>query len=163
MSGRHTPSGLASLTELHAGAAAAERRSALHGRPFAVVMVALAGLPLVNARDGYAAGDALIAQASAAALDVALRSAAMLGRHGAARRALVLPDADRDEARALACALRAALPRAAAAEVAIAVREPAESGEHLLQRARNALRHSATSPAALVPLRRAADGDPRRA
>jgi GGDEF domain-containing protein len=162
MSGRLTPSGLATLTELHASTAAAERRAALLGRPFAVVMVALAGLPLVNARDGYAAGDALIELACAAAADVARRHAATPGRHGAARLALVLPDAGADEARALAGALCEALPPAAGAELAIAVRRPAESGDQVLQRARDALRHADPAPAVPVSLLRVvAEGEPQ--
>ena len=157
------PSGLASLTELHDSAAAAERHSALLGRPFAVVMAALTGLPLVNARDGYAAGDVLLEQAAAATVDVARQSAATAGRHGAARFALILPDAGSTEAHALARTLRAALPPAAAADLSIAVREPAESGERVLQRARDALRPSApTAPVPVVHLRVAAEGDPQR-
>jgi GGDEF domain-containing protein len=163
MSGRHTPSGLATLTELHASAAAAERHSALLGRPFAVVMVALAGLPLVNARDGYAAGDALIELACAAAADVAWRGAATPGRHGAARLALVLPDAGADEAQALADALREALPRAAGAELSIAVRRTAESGDQVLQRARDALRPAdPPSPVPAPLLRVVAEHEPQR-
>jgi GGDEF domain-containing protein len=156
------PSGLASLTELHHSAAAAERRSALLGRPFAVVMAGLTGLPLVNARDGYAAGDALIEQAAAATIDVARGGAATAGRHGAARFALILPDAGSAEAQALARALRAALPLAAAPDLSIAVRQPAESGERVLQRARDALRPSGPPPPMPVPLRVAADGDQQR-
>jgi GGDEF domain-containing protein len=159
MSGRHTPSGLATLTELHAGAAAAEGRSALLGRPFAVVMAALAGLPLINARDGYAAGDALIEQACAAAADIARRFAATAGRHGAARLALVLPDAGADEAQALAAALRDALPRAADAQLAIAVRRPAESADQVLQRARDALRPAPPPLAVPAQLHLVAEGE----
>jgi GGDEF domain-containing protein len=159
MSGRQPPTGLASLTELHASAAAAESRSALLGRPFAVVMVALAGLPFVNARDGYAAGDALLEQAASATRDVARQSAATPGRHGAARLAVILPDAGDSEAQAIAAALRAALPPAAGAELSIAVREPAESGELVLQRAHDALRPSAPPRPVPMQLRVVAEGD----
>jgi GGDEF domain-containing protein len=161
MSGRHTPSGLASLTELHAGAAAAERHSALLGGPFAVIMVALAGLPLVNARDGYAAGDALIAQSATGVLAVALASAGFAGRHGSARFALVLSDAGPDGAQAVAAALRDVLPPAAGAQLAIAVRRPAESGDQVLQRARDQLRGTASRLPAIAPLRAVAEGESR--
>jgi GGDEF domain-containing protein len=159
VSGRPTPSGLASLTELHASAAAAERRAALLGRPFAVVMVALAGLPLVNARDGYAAGDALIEQAASVAVEVARGRSAFPGRHGAARFALVLPDVGAGEAATVAAALREALPRAARAELAVAVRHPAESGAQVLERAREALRGAETRPPAPGRLRVVAETD----
>ncbi|HEX4690592.1 MAG TPA: hypothetical protein VH276_07855 [Solirubrobacteraceae bacterium] len=107
-------------------------------------------------------GDALIELACAAAADVARRHAATPGRHGAARLALVLPDAGADKARALAGALCEALPPAAGAELAIAVRRPAESGDQVLQRARNALRHADPAPAVPVSLLRVvAEGEPQ--
>jgi GGDEF domain-containing protein len=162
LTGRPTPSGLASLTELHDRAAAAERRSALHGQPFAVVMVALAGLALVNARDGYAAGDVLIEQASAALGDIARRCGATAGRHGGARLALILPGTGEAEARALGRELRDALPRAAGAELAVAVRRPAESAAHVLQRARDGLRHGPRPSLAAGHLRLVAEEGSRR-
>jgi diguanylate cyclase (GGDEF)-like protein len=131
---------LGSLSALYESAGAAERGAALHGRPFAVLMVELAQLPLVNARDGYRAGDELIRDAARVVDEVARAQRATAGRHGGARLALVVPDAGDAEAEALARELHAALPEAAGPLVAHAVRRPAETGAQVLDRARAALR-----------------------
>jgi GGDEF domain-containing protein len=140
------PAPLQTLSGLHAGAAAAERRAALHGRPFAVVMVELAELPLVNARDGYETGDQLIRDAAQVASAVASERGGIAGRYSGARLALLVPETEEAQAGALSGDLGARLPKAAGARIVHAVRRPAETGAQVMERARAALR-PATVPA----------------
>jgi diguanylate cyclase (GGDEF)-like protein len=140
---------------LHESAAAAERQAAVQRRPFAIVMAELAGLPLVNARDGYAQGDELIRMAARTLQDAALTSGGTACRYGGPRLALLVPDADESEAQAVAGRLAQALPSEGTPRVAVAVQRPGETGAQVVERARVALRPEAASP---TP-----DGSPVRA
>jgi diguanylate cyclase (GGDEF)-like protein len=125
---------------LHESAEAAERQAAVQGGTFAVVMVQLAGLPAVNARDGFAQGDELIRMSARVLQDAALGCGGTACRYGGPRLALLVPGADEDDARTVAERLRDALPDEGEAQVAIAVRRDGETGAQVVERARGGLR-----------------------
>jgi GGDEF domain-containing protein len=113
----------------------ASRTAAMTGVPFAVALVRLLDLPVVNRRDGYAAGDELI-RAAAAALDrFAVRVRGVSGRDGGSRLGLLVPRTDEAAARHLAVQLGAELRAARAVRIATAVWRPGDSGEALARRA----------------------------
>ena len=131
---------------LHDTVRAHAERSSVHGRPFAIVLLELAGLAEVNATDGYAAGDAAIQEAARAVQRAASRSGGVACRHSGRRLALLVPDADADSADALAREIVLDLAeRRPSVVVAVAAWEAGDTGEHVVARARLALHlHEAT-------------------
>jgi diguanylate cyclase (GGDEF)-like protein len=78
---------------LQEAAAREAQRSARTGRPFAVAMVELSELSMINRREGYAAGDMAL-QAVARALESTMAAQpATIGRYSGRRLAVVLPAA----------------------------------------------------------------------
>jgi GGDEF domain-containing protein len=103
-------------------------------------MAELCGLPLVNARDGYAEGDELIRMSARVVQDAALACGGTACRYGGPRLALLVPECDEAGTRAVAARLQETLPVDASARIAFAVRRPAEPGVKVVERARVALR-----------------------
>jgi diguanylate cyclase (GGDEF)-like protein len=125
---------------LHEIAAAAESRSAVQGHAFAVLMVALAGLPEVNARDGFPQGDEVIRMSARVLQDAALACGGTACRHGGPRLALLVPETDPDAMEELTARLAEELPEAAAPRLAFALWSPGDTGAQVVERARAALR-----------------------
>ena len=76
---------------LQEAAAREAQRSARTGRPFAVAMVEVSELSMINRREGYAAGDMAL-QAVARALEGTMAAEpATIGRYSGRRLAVVLP------------------------------------------------------------------------
>jgi diguanylate cyclase (GGDEF)-like protein len=128
---------------LHERAEAAERQAAMQGGTFAIVMAELAGLPAVNSRDGFAQGDELIRMSARVLQDAALACGGTACRYGGPRLALLVPDADEEQAGAVAERVRESLPDHGDARVAIAVRRDGETGAQVVERARSLLRPAA--------------------
>lgn len=99
-------------------ARAVDPATAIHG-PVALLMIDLDGLRAHNEQDGEAAGDALLAWAGATFAG-ALPPQAELGRLGDDVFAVLLPATSRDEAEAVAHAVRAALRPRIDASVGVA-------------------------------------------
>lgn len=132
---------------LHELAQAQATRAALQGHPFTVVLCELAGLPEVNARDGYAAGDAVIQDAARATERAAGRAGGTACRYGGGRLAIVLPETSTAAGDALCVELEAELAPAGTAVVsAYAEWEPGETGTAVIARARLALALGAARP-----------------
>lgn len=81
-------------------------RTYRYGRPLSLVTLELEGLAEVNASFGYATGDTLL-RAVAAAVVTDVRSCDVVGRIEGDRFGLLLPEADRVRAEAVAARLRA--------------------------------------------------------
>ena len=87
---------------MHEVAAAEAQRAEMQSTPFAVVMVQLTALSLVNERDGHAAGDEAIREAARALQRAADRSGGCACRHGGRRLALIVPEVAEEGGSALA-------------------------------------------------------------
>jgi diguanylate cyclase (GGDEF)-like protein len=125
---------------LHEAADAAVQEAGVQGRPCAIVLAELGGLEAINARDGHAAGDALLRTAARAMQQAALHTGGTACRYGGPRLALVAPGADGESAEALVQQAMAALPADAQARVSAATAQPGEAGVDVIRRARGGLR-----------------------
>ncbi|AHY46009.1 GGDEF: diguanylate cyclase (GGDEF) domain [Rubrobacter radiotolerans] len=122
--------GLYSRRYFHEAAAAEARRARLQGRPFGVVFARLAGLPVLNAREGYAAGDREIERAAETVRRVAEGRGGVACRHGGARLVVLLPGADEHATQGFAEEVGAALREdapLAGAKVGAATWTPADA------------------------------------
>ena len=129
---------LYSHRHFHETAHAQAERSALQGRPFAIVVGALSDLHEINRRRGFEAGD------------VALQSIAGVFQRAAARRmgsafrasgrtiALLVPEFDQRQADELAESLSHELESAPSVKLGAAAWQPGEDGEQVIQRAMHA-------------------------
>jgi diguanylate cyclase (GGDEF)-like protein len=124
-------------------AAREAQRSARHGRPFAVAVVELSELSMINRRESYAAGDMAL-QAVARGLERTMAGEpATIGRYSGRRLAVVLPGAGDTGAAARGAQmveqlehLERAGPRV---RVGVAHWQPGDHGEDVFARARLAL------------------------
>jgi diguanylate cyclase (GGDEF)-like protein len=132
---------------MHDAVRAHAERSAIQGRPFAVVLMELAALPEINASDGYAAGDAAIQEAARAVQRAASRSGGIACRHSGRRLALLAPETDAASAEALAREISLDLgesgPRV---NTAVAAWEAGDVGDQVVARARLALAVQEVAP-----------------
>ena len=125
---------------MHEAARAHAERSAVQGRPFAVVLIELTGLEEKNTRDGYAAGDLAIQEAARSVQRAASRAGATACRHSGRRFALLAPEADAEAGEALAREILLDLPGGdQSATSGVAAWRDGESGEDVVARARLAL------------------------
>jgi diguanylate cyclase (GGDEF)-like protein len=134
---------LNSHRHLHEVAAREAERSARTHRPFAVAIVELSELSLINRREGYAAGD-LALQAAARALERAVAGESeTIGRYSGRRLAVVLSGRGEGDVLERATTLGAVLERLEPAgprvRVGVASWEPGDRGEDVFARARLAL------------------------
>lgn len=126
---------------MHDAARLHAERSAVQGRPFAVVVLELCDLPALNADEGYAAGDTAIQAAAQAVQRAASRAGGTACRHGGRRLAVVAPDTDEGAAEAFAREIVVELGvDGPALATGAAAWQPGESGDEVVARARAALR-----------------------
>lgn len=105
--------------------ASEEERCVRYGHPAAVMIVDLDELKAVNDSQGHAAGDALIARASATLRNVA-RASDIVARLGGDEFGVLLAECDRSNAQAFLARVRAALREAnVEASIGLAIRNPA--------------------------------------
>jgi diguanylate cyclase (GGDEF)-like protein len=78
---------------LQEAAAREAQRSARTGRPFAIAMVELSELSMINRREGYAAGDMALQAVARVVERTMAAEPATIGRYSGRRLALVLPGA----------------------------------------------------------------------
>jgi len=132
---------------MHDVVGAQAERSAMQGRPFAVVLMELAGLSEVNASAGYAAGDAAIQEAARALQRAASRSGGIACRYSGRRLALLAPETDATSGEALAHEITMDLGDAGArVDTGVAAWETGETGEQVVARARLALAVQEVAP-----------------
>ena len=163
--GQESASAVDSLTllyghrRLHEVAAAQAQRAEMHGVPFAVVMVQLSALSLVNESDGHAAGDEAIRAAARALQRVADTCGGTACRHGGRRLALIVPETAEEGGKAMARDLSLAL-NAHGPEVvtAAAAWRMGDTGADVVERARLALALRDTDTQQVAPS--ASDGSP---
>jgi diguanylate cyclase (GGDEF)-like protein len=134
---------LSSHRHLHEVAAREAERSARTHRPFAVAIVELSELSLINRREGYAAGDMAL-QAAARALERAVAGESeTIGRYSGRRLGVVLTGREEGDAFERATRLVAVLERLEPAgpriRVGVASWDPGDRGEDVFARARLAL------------------------
>jgi diguanylate cyclase (GGDEF)-like protein len=134
---------LHSHRHLHEVAAREAERSARTQRPFAVAIVELSELSLINRREGYAAGDMAL-QAAARALERAVAGESdTIGRYSGRRLAVVVTGGGESDAFERASRLGAALEHLELAgprvRVGVASWESGDGGEDVFARARLAL------------------------
>jgi diguanylate cyclase (GGDEF)-like protein len=121
-------------------AAREAERAARNRQPFAVAMVELSELSMINRREGYAAGDMAL-QTAARALERSLAGEpATVGRYSGRRLAVVLPGTDHTVASEHGATLLKQLERSAPrVRVGVAVWQHGDHGEDVFARARLAL------------------------
>ena len=107
--------------------------------PFAVLAVRLAGLQAVNEREGYVAGDALLAGAARKLRRAAARAGATAYRDGGNRLIVLAPGHDEAAARLLADGIAAEFGLGPEVEIAFAVRDEGQDSAAVLAAARAAL------------------------
>ncbi|MDQ4071972.1 MAG: HD domain-containing protein [Actinomycetota bacterium] len=118
----------------------AEARNAqLHGEPFAVALLELAGLEEENRRNGFSAGDSALRTAARAVQGVAVRYRGTAARHGGARLAFTLPGVGAEAAARIGEEVTRALPEALRPRFALVESWPEEGGDEALSRALGAL------------------------
>ena len=116
----------------------AERAGRNH-RPFAVAVVELSELAMINRREGYAAGDMAL-QTAARALERAVASQpATVGRYSGRRLAAVLPQTGQSASEDGARLLEELERSGARVRVGVAVWQEGDCGEDVFARARLAL------------------------
>ena len=121
-------------------AAAQAERASVQQRPFAVVLVELAALSEINAREGYAAGDAAIQVAARAVQRSASRGGGTACRYGGGCLGLVIPDTAADAAEAIARELAIELEGlGTSVRTGVAAWHVGETGVQVVGRARLAL------------------------
>jgi len=116
------------------------QRAQLHGEPFTVALLELAGLEEENRRNGFSAGDSALRAAARTVQRVAVRHNGTAARHGGARLAFTLPGVDGEGATRIGDEVAGALPEDLRPLFAIAESGPGEGGDEVLSRARGALR-----------------------
>ena len=129
-------------------------RAEVQESPFAVVLVQLDDLPEINARDGYAAGDAAIRAAARVVERIAGRSGGTASRYSGRRLAAVVPHASLDDARALGDEIAAELGDDRAVRIGVAAWRVHDSETDVVARARRML--EATDGVARPGVRRGA-------
>jgi len=135
---------------LHEAAASAAEQARVQGRPFAIVIAELRGLPAINARDGHATGDEVIRSGARALQHAAVRTGGTACRYGGLRLAMLVPDADAESAQAVVAEALADFSPEADVQIVAAGHEPGESGSAVIERARAALRDSPVPARATV-------------
>ncbi len=131
---------LATRRHFHELAYAEAQRAAVQNRPFGVIVAELGGIDAINAREGYAGGDAAIQSAAQAFQRIAARTGGTAARHGSCRLALLFPGADETTARLTAVELASALEDSLGVRVNSAAWQPGDDGEDVVARARESLR-----------------------
>jgi len=127
-----------------------EQAAALAG-PFAVLAVRVTGLRAVNERDGYAAGDALLAGAARKLRRAAARAGATAYRDGGDRLVVLAPGMDETEAQRLADDVAAEFGLGPDVALAVVVRRGEEDAEAVLAAARRSL-DATGAPVARKPM-----------
>lgn len=138
---------LYSHRHFHETARAQAQRAAIQGRPFAVLMAALADLRQINCDRSFAEGDSALRAVAAVIQRTAARADGVAFRASGRRLALIAPGLDQEGAERLATALRAELDGAPKLEIGAAAWRPGEDGEQVITRARDA----ASGPAPVAP------------
>jgi diguanylate cyclase (GGDEF)-like protein len=108
------------------------------GYPFTVVMIDLDHFKRYNDRRGHGAGDVLL-RGAAQAWRTQLRPTDVLARYGGEEFTLVLPACDAEQAAQLVDRLRPLTPEMQTFSAGIALRQPGETADVVLQRADAAL------------------------
>jgi diguanylate cyclase len=108
------------------------------GYPFTVVMIDLDHFKRYNDRRGHGAGDVLL-RGAAQAWRTQLRPTDVLARYGGEEFTLVLPACDAEQASQLVDRLRPLTPEMQTFSAGIALRQPGETADVVLQRADAAL------------------------
>ena len=138
---------LYSHRHLHELAGAETHRAELQGRPFAVVVLELAGLVELNREKGYAAGDDAIRALADEVQRVAGRCGGTAARLSGRRIALVVPGADESIGDQLAQEILRELGNEHDVRSSVAAWHKGDSGEDVLERARARLApHAETVP-----------------
>jgi HD-GYP domain-containing protein (c-di-GMP phosphodiesterase class II)/GGDEF domain-containing protein len=119
-------------------------RAAAGDSSFAVAVIEIDGLPELNARDGYIAGDHAIVKAARGAQLAAERVGGRAYRDSGRRLAVLVATDHRSPQPDLAAELHIEFTLGPPARVGVAAREPGERGDDVVRRARRAL------PAAIV-------------
>jgi GGDEF domain-containing protein len=130
---------LYSRRHLQEAAHAEAERAGVQQRPFALVLVELAELAALNAREGYAAGDAAIQAVAERLQHVAVRRGATACRYSGGRLALLAPATDEAAGEDLLGELEAELGEGPSVRTSLAVWQPGESGADTVIRARRGL------------------------
>jgi diguanylate cyclase (GGDEF)-like protein len=123
----------------HEFAAKEAERAGLQNDSFGVILVEPSEIAEINAREGYAAGDAVIRQVAAGVQQVAIRVGGTACRHGGKRVGVIAPNADEAMVARIASEIAAELgdsPRVGCGEAAW---RPGESGDDVIARAKLAL------------------------
>lgn len=124
---------------LHEVASAEAERAEVQGDQFAVIMVELGGLGEINTSQSYAAGDAAIKAAAKTLQATAVRCGGNASRYSGSRLALLAPGLGEEAAREVAQSLQADLDDATGARTGVAIWRSGESGEDVINRARDGL------------------------
>jgi hypothetical protein len=109
------------------------------GRSFAVLAVRLLGLAATNEREGYAAGDALLAASARKLRRAAARHRGTAYRDGSNRFAVIAPEADETAAQRLADDVAAEFGLGPAVALALAFRRAGDDADAVLAAARRGL------------------------
>lgn len=137
---------LYSHRHLHEVAAREAQRAARNRQPFAVAIVELSELSMINRREGYAAGDMALQTAARALERTVAEEPATVGRYSGRRLAVVLPGTGHSVASEHETTLLEQLERSGPrVRVGVAVWQHGDHGEDVFARARLALE---TTPAA---------------
>jgi len=119
-------------------------RARRHAQPFAVVMVELSDLPLINRRAGYAAGDAALYEVARALDEAVANTTAIAGRYSGRRLAAIVPKSGQSAATAaVERMLRRLDGTGPLVRTAVAVWQQGDHGETVLSRARLTLERGA--------------------
>jgi diguanylate cyclase (GGDEF)-like protein len=125
---------------LHEVAESEAARAAIQGDTFAAVMIALEDLADVNAREGFAAGDAALRDAALVLQEAAARCDGTAARYSGRRLALLMPRADEAAARELAGEVVGQIEdQGRRVTCSLAVWEAGDSGAEVIGRARRGL------------------------
>ncbi|HEY8582673.1 MAG TPA: HD domain-containing phosphohydrolase [Capillimicrobium sp.] len=126
----------------HEAAAAEAERAAIQGTPFAAAIVELGALARINAREGYAAGDDALRDCARAVSRVAVRHGATACRVSGRQVGLLVTALEPAGAAQLADELLRELGplcEEAGCRAHVAVWQPGEDGESVIERARDGL------------------------
>lgn len=124
----------------HEVAKAEAERAALQDRSFAVVLVEVADIDVINREEGYAAGDAAVREVAHAVQRAAVRCGGTACRYEGRRVGLLVPGGDDSEAERLSSEIEADVNEAPKVNCGQAAWRPGDSGDDVIARAREHLR-----------------------
>jgi len=116
-------------------------RAAVARAPFSVVVVELANLPLINDRDGFAAGDHALVVAARELERIATREGGTACRYSGRRLGIVLPGRNVDATASVVAYIAVALRREGVQiRTGVATWQPGDAGRDVIARAHEATR-----------------------